>query len=71
VRAPASDDALRSISSRKSGGSRTCGDRKQHRRFAMDFISADCHPCAGKQVWIVKIARHEQGSVKARRRCNK
>ena len=54
----------------KSGGGRTCGDRQQLRRFGMDFMNVDCHPCADKQVWIVKIAHPEQGSGGARRRCD-
>ena len=29
--------------------------------FTMDNVDVDRHPCASKQVWIVRFARREQG----------
>ena len=29
--------------------------------FMMDNVDVDRHPCASKQVWIVRFARREQG----------
>ena len=35
----------------------------------MDSVDVDRHPCASKQVWIVRFARREQGWGRVRRRC--
>ena len=52
----------------------TCSTRQQLRLFTMDSdtmdsVDVDRHPCASKQVWIVRFARREQGWGRVRRRC--
>eukprot|EP00964_Phaeocystis_antarctica_P121833 scaffold85493_cov60-Phaeocystis_antarctica.AAC.3 len=69
---PHADD--RSTSPSGSDRGRTCSTRQQLRLFTMDSdtmdsVDVDRHPCASKQVWIVRFARREQGWGRVRRRC--
>ena len=42
--------------------------QQQLRLFKMDTMGVDCHPCASKQVQIVRFARREQGLGRVDRR---
>ena len=55
----------------RSDRGRTWSTKQLLRVIKIDRVDVDRHPCASKQVRIVRFARREHGWARARRRCKR
>jgi len=67
---PAAETTAAPSPSRSDRG-RTWSTKQLLRVIKMEGVDVDRHPCASKQVLIVRFARREHGWARARRRCKR
>ena len=67
---PAAETTAAPSPSRSDRG-RTWSTKQLLRVIKMEGVDVDRHPCASKQVRIVRFARREHGWARARRRCKR
>ena len=67
---PAAETTAAPSPSRSDRG-RTWSTKQLLRVIKIDRVDVDRHPCASKQVRIMRFARREHGWARARRRCKR